>query len=130
MQAPEGYTVSTENSFDFVCTHTVSSDPEDISVIWNDQSAPDTARPESLTVLLQRQSGENIWEDVQEFTLMPDENGVWSYSRETLLTEAAAAGGSATPGDTAEEPSAKTAQRTSLFRRPDRITASGFPGPR
>ena len=107
VQAPEGYTVSTENSFDFVCTHTVSSDPEDISVIWNDQSAPDTARPESLTVLLQRQSGENIWEDVQEFTLMPDENGVWSYSRETLLTEAAAAGGSAAPGDTAEEPSAQ-----------------------
>lgn len=83
--APDGYTVSSisqESPFDFVCSHTVTTTSQTISVIWNDKRAPSNVRPSSLDVTLQQfislDDGASSWEDVENYTITPDTTGNWT----------------------------------------------------
>ena len=65
LTAPEGYTVSNTSDFDFVCTHTPVSGDQNITITWDDASAPEGSRPDSLQMTLQRKADPN---SVQEPT--------------------------------------------------------------
>ena len=65
LTAPEGYTVSNTSDFDFVCTHTPVSGNQNITITWDDASAPEGSRPDSLQMTLQRKADPN---SVQEPT--------------------------------------------------------------
>ena len=65
LTAPEGYTVSNTSDFDFVCTHTPVSGNQNITITWDDASAPEGSRPDSLQMTLQRKADPNT---VQEPT--------------------------------------------------------------
>lgn len=84
--APDGYTVSSssEASFDFICSHTVTTADQTISVIWDDADAPSNIRPASLDLTLQQSvtsdDKEASWEDVENYSITPDTAGGWTIN--------------------------------------------------
>lgn len=106
LKAPNGYTVTTNDNYNFTCFHSPTTSDEVITVIWDDAAAPENSRPLSLKVDLQKQiskgedsedadnSTENtdddieneniIWETIQSINLIPDETGAWKHTLEQL----------------------------------------------
>ncbi len=81
---PDGYTISSENGWDFICSHQVTTTNQTVTVNWDDSTAPEGSRPTTLNVELQKQSTEDLWESVQSFSLTPDAAGTWNYQLSQL----------------------------------------------
>lgn len=84
MTAPDGYTISSENGWDFTCSHQVTTTNQTITVNWEDSNAPEDSRPTTLNVELQKQTAVDLWEPVQSLSLTPDAAGTWNYQLSQL----------------------------------------------
>ena len=140
LATPEGYTVSNASDFDFVCTHTPVSENQDVTITWDDASAPEGSRPDSLQMTLQRKTApDSVQESTDDASSETDSPAQQPETSEPIpedadnapesINNSEAANPETPAADTSEDTEASSPQKTGLPEEgPDTDTSESSSG--